>query len=352
MADFFNQSGIPSIALHGGSDKTIRMEAQRLLVAGDIKFIFVIDLYNEGIDIPEINTVLFLRPTESLTVFLQQLGRGLRLSEDKECLTVLDFVGQAHQNYSYEEKLRALIGKSKHSVQHYVENGFFNLPKGCFVQLEKQAKEYILRNIKSSANTKGNIISKLRTYEQDTGLPLSLLNVLTHYHLDLYDFYGGNKNRSYHRLLVEAGIQENFTYENEKWITSRLPKLFHLNSSKLLSFLLNYMDTREVNGKEEELVLNLFYYTFYQAHPAREGFSSIKDGIENVLEHQVFQDEIKQILKVLYESLETIELEPNFDFTCPLQVHSQYSHSPNQFMWEFEEEMPSCLVPRANKNIL
>lgn len=56
---------------------------------------FVVDIYNEGIDIPEVNTVLFLRPTESLIVFLQQLGRGLRLSEGKEALTVLDFVGHA-----------------------------------------------------------------------------------------------------------------------------------------------------------------------------------------------------------------------------------------------------------------
>ncbi|MGM0840256.1 MAG: DUF3427 domain-containing protein [Bacillota bacterium] len=325
MANFFNRSGIPSIALHGGTDKTSRMEAQRLLVTGEIKFIFVVDLYNEGIDIPEINTVLFLRPTESLTVFLQQLGRGLRLSEDKECLTVLDFVGQAHQNYSYEEKLRALIGKSKHSVQHYVENGFFNLPKGCFVQLEKQAKDYILRNIKSSANTKANLISKLKTFEQDTGLPMTLLNVLSHYHLDLYDFYGGNKNRSFNRLLVEAEIKEDFTYEHEKWMTSRLPNLFHLNSRKLLSFLRTYIETREVKGKEEELMLNLFYYSFYQGHPEKEGLFSVKEGIEKVLEHPVFEDEIKQILEVLYNSLETIELEPKFDFTCPLQVHSQYS---------------------------
>jgi superfamily II DNA or RNA helicase len=322
MANFFNRSGIPSIALHGGTDKTSRMEAQRLLVTGEIKFIFVVDLYNEGIDIPEINTVLFLRPTESLTVFLQQLGRGLRLSEDKECLTVLDFVGQAHQNYSYEEKLRSLIGKSKHSVQHYVENGFFNLPKGCFVQLEKQAKDYILRNIKSSANTKANLISKLKTFEQDTGLPMTLLNVLSHYHLDLYDFYGGNKNRSFNRLLVEAEIKEDFTYEHEKWMTSRLPNLFHLNSRKLLSFLRTYIETREVKGKEEELMLNLFYYSFYQGHPEKEGLFSVKEGIEKVLEHPVFEDEIKQILEVLYNSLETIELEPTFDFTCPLQVHS------------------------------
>jgi superfamily II DNA or RNA helicase len=61
---------------------------------------------------------LFLRPTESLTVFLQQLGRGLRLSDGKECLTVLDFVGQAHKNYSFEDRFRALIEKTNKSIRY------------------------------------------------------------------------------------------------------------------------------------------------------------------------------------------------------------------------------------------
>ncbi|MGV7513085.1 hypothetical protein PJI12_29165, partial [Mycobacterium kansasii] len=78
--------------------------------------------YNEGVDIPEVNTILFLRPTESLTVFLQQLGRGLRMAEGKECLTVLDFIGQAHQEYRFQDKFRALIGATKHSISYYVEN--------------------------------------------------------------------------------------------------------------------------------------------------------------------------------------------------------------------------------------
>ncbi|MGD6805198.1 DEAD/DEAH box helicase [Rossellomorea aquimaris] len=343
MADFFNKSGIPSIALHGGTDRKSRQEAQQLLVSGEINFIFVVDLYNEGIDIPEINTVLFLRPTESMTVFLQQLGRGLRLSEDKECLTVLDFVGQAHRNYSYEEKLRALIGKSKHSVQYYVENGFFNLPKGCFVQLEKQAKEYILRNIKAGANTKANLVAKLKTFEHDTGKPVSLKNFLEHYHLDLYDFYGGNRDRSFSRLLVEAGLAEDFTYEDETWLTKRLPSLFHLNSRKLLEFIKSYMETGEANGKEEELMLNMFYYSFYQAHPEKEGLSSIKEGIEKVLKHPVFKEEINQIIGVLYESLETVELQPNLDFPCPLQVHSCYSTAQvlAGFDYNNEEQSPA-----------
>ncbi len=136
----------------------------------NIKFIFVVDLYNEGVDIPEVNTILFLRPTESLTVFLQQLGRGLRLSEGKECLTVLDFVGQAHKNYNFEEKFRALIGKSNRSVKDNIENGFLTLPKGCYIQLEKEAKEYILRNIKSAANTKTNLISIIVSLTYDTSI--------------------------------------------------------------------------------------------------------------------------------------------------------------------------------------
>src|SRR5699024_6765947 len=100
MEKYFNDKDIPSIALHGGSDRVLRKQAQKQLQNGELRFIFVADLYNEGVDIPDINTILFLRPTESLTVFLQQLGRGLRLSEGKECLTVLDFIGQAHKNYS------------------------------------------------------------------------------------------------------------------------------------------------------------------------------------------------------------------------------------------------------------
>jgi len=94
MSEYFNSKGIPSISLEKDSSNELRRTAKKKLVSGEIKFIFVVDLYNEGVDIPEVDTILFLRPTESLTVFLQQLGRGLRLSEGKDCLTVLDFICQ------------------------------------------------------------------------------------------------------------------------------------------------------------------------------------------------------------------------------------------------------------------
>ena len=137
MADYFNTHGIPSIALTGDSSDEERNTAKQRLISGEIRFIFVVDIYNEGVDIPEVNTVLFLRPTESLTVFLQQLGRGLRLAENKECLTVLDFIGQANKKYNFEEKFTALLSNTTHSVSREIKEGFVSAPKGCYIQLER-----------------------------------------------------------------------------------------------------------------------------------------------------------------------------------------------------------------------
>ena len=84
MCRYFNERRIPSMFLTGQSPDEERRNAKEKLVSGDVHFIFVVDIYNEGVDIPEVNTVLFLGPTESLTIFLQQLGRGLRLADGKE----------------------------------------------------------------------------------------------------------------------------------------------------------------------------------------------------------------------------------------------------------------------------
>ena len=130
------------MALTGDSSDEERNTVKQRLVSGEIRSIFVVDIYNEGIDIPEVNTVLFLRPTESLTVFLQQLGRGLRLAENKECLTVLDFIGQANKKFNFEEKFAALLSNTTHSVSREIKEGFVSAPKGCYIQLEKIAAKY------------------------------------------------------------------------------------------------------------------------------------------------------------------------------------------------------------------
>ena len=84
---------------------------------GEIRLIFAVDLFNEGVDLPEVDTVLMLRPTESATVFLQQLGRGLRWAEEKQVLTVIDFVGQVRREYRYDIRYQALLGGTRHQVR-------------------------------------------------------------------------------------------------------------------------------------------------------------------------------------------------------------------------------------------
>ena len=165
MCRYFNQRGIPSIFLTGKSTDEERNTAKGKLVSGDVRFIFVVDIYNEGVDIPEVNTVLFLRPTESLTVFLQQLGRGLRLAEGKDCLTVLDFIGQANKRYRFEDKFAALLSNTSRSVTREIKDGFVSAPKGCYIQLEKKAARYILDNIRASyGNTAGFVSRVARVY--------------------------------------------------------------------------------------------------------------------------------------------------------------------------------------------
>ncbi|SFL73587.1 Helicase conserved C-terminal domain-containing protein [Gracilibacillus orientalis] len=325
MAKQFNDHGIPSLALDGNTHHEIRDNAKNLLEKGDITFIFVVDLYNEGVDIPQVNTILFLRPTESLTVFLQQLGRGLRLHDDKECLTVLDFIGQAHKEYKFEDKFRALIGRSRHAIKHYVENGFSTLPRGSFIQLEKQAKDYVLRNIKTIKNSKQKILMKLENFTHHTSQKLTLVNFLEFYQLTAYDFYGRSGDRSFYRLLVEAGLYDDFHYDREKDITKRLPYLLHINSEHLLSFYLRYLEGGEVRNQEEQFMLNMLYYTIYRKSPEKLEVASIAEGLHEVLRSSEMKKEIQAIFKYNYRHLELVEKSHDLPFTTPLRVHSSYS---------------------------
>ncbi|MFC5648613.1 DUF3427 domain-containing protein [Paenibacillus solisilvae] len=327
MAKVFQEAGIPAIALHGGSSDEERTQVKQRLVSGEIKMVFVVDLYNEGVDIPQVNTILFLRPTDSLTVFLQQLGRGLRLSEGKECLTVLDFIGQAHKDYNFQEKFRALLGKTKHSVQYYVEQGFSSLPRGSFIQLEKQSKEYILKSLKQATNSRKSLINKIKYFEGDTGLHLSLENFVQYHGLTLYELYGGRSgNRTFKGLMAEADLIEPFEFENKEYLIKRIPSLLNLNSRRLLKFITAYLEEgKRAQTEEERLMLNIFYYTFYRSEPQKQGFNDIEQGIASIVAYQPFRDEIVEILKYNYTHIDFVDKKNDFPYVCPLDLHCKYS---------------------------
>lgn len=177
MAERFNKAGIPSRALHGRTGDTEREATVREFRDGKFPFLFVVDIFNEGVDIPEIDTVVFLRPTNSLTVFLQQLGRGLRHSPEKDCLTVIDLVGQMHRNYRVDRKFKALLPSQRFRVDREVEADFPHLPAGCSIHLQKQARRHVLANIKRHySNLRVAVTESVQSFEKDTNLKLTFGN--------------------------------------------------------------------------------------------------------------------------------------------------------------------------------
>lgn len=330
MAGYFNQKGIPSIALSAKSADDIRNKAKEKLISGKINFIFVVDLYNEGVDIPEIDTVLFLRPTESATVFLQQLGRGLRLCPGKDCLTVLDFIGRANKKYNFAMKFKAIVGKGRKSIRKQVENGFSNLPRGCYIELERYAKEYILENLKQTDNNKKALIELARTFEEDTGLPLNLENFLTEYNMSLYEFYQNTGARSLFRLKKWAGLIKDDRDVDDK-IYSMLTGLFHINSRRLLDYWIRYINGDTFAYSDEEKIMrNMLYYTFYKKHPGKYGFKDIDEGINSVLYESFVRDEVLQILEYNRRHIGFIAGRNEYSYVCPLDLHCRYN--TNQIM--------------------
>lgn len=148
MAARFEEAGIASAAVTGDTPGDEREAAIQRLEAGRLQALFTVDLFNEGVDIPRVDTALFLRPTESATVFLQQLGRGLRLHREKPCLTVLDFIGNARKEFRFDRRFRALVGGTTRQVERQIEDGFPYLPPGCAMQLDAQAQAIVLGNIR------------------------------------------------------------------------------------------------------------------------------------------------------------------------------------------------------------
>lgn len=327
MSDYFNAHSIPSMYLTGHSPDEERKEAKNRLVKGEVRFIFVVDIYNEGVDIPEVNTVLFLRPTESLTVFLQQLGRGLRLSEDKECLTVLDFIGQANRKYNFEDKFAALLSNTTRGVTREIRDGFISLPKGCYIQLEKKAARYILDNIRSSYGNSAGLIARIATFEEDTDQQLTLENFLDHYRLDPRSIY---KFSSFSRLCARADVTENFEEPIENIMTKALSRFACVDSRRWIAFMLRiltntgYPDFAKLTDIEKRM-FQMFYITMWGKAIEDWTADEVSENIHALLNSPTMLSELIALLRYNYNRIDFIDEPVDLGFDCPLDLHCSYT---------------------------
>lgn len=329
MAKYFNEKNIPSIAISSRCSPEVRESARLGLVNGIYKFAFVVDLYNEGVDIPEINTILFLRPTDSTTVFLQQLGRGLRLSDNKECLTVLDYVGQAHKNYNFYEKFSTISkSKGKH-LEDELRSGFVTLPKGCHLHMEKQAKDYILRNIKSFIYNKTTITNKIKNFTAESNKELNVTNFIGFYNITLKDIY--KTKTTFARLCVNAKVKDDFSCKDEKILSSTMWRLNNVDSPRLLRFwnqvLLDFMNGKGMSkfDKSEEKMMLMLHYTLFNESPSKLGINTVEELLERIYSNKEIYEEMLEVIEYNLNHIRVNPLEDNLSYDSLMEAHCTYT---------------------------
>ncbi len=329
MAEKFTLANLKADYLvSGNSKKTERKLKRQRLISGLINYLFVVDIFNEGIDIPEIDTILFLRPTESLTVFLQQLGRGLRLSEGKDCLSVLDFVGNSRPEYDYQTKFRALIGKTNTSIKNELESDFPRLPLGCSIVLERVAKKSILDNIKNATTySQHRLCQLIQNYSLHTNRKLTIASFIDFYNVPLQIIY---KRGGWTKLMMDAGKIEPTDVDYLRNVVSAIHKKWlSCSSYAYFTFIIdlannNFNIKLQDRSENDKLMAAMLYYDVWQDPKL---FASLEDSIKAIGKHPYIVGEIRQVAVLLRSRIRTIEKPLKLPYSCPLKIHGRYTRS-------------------------
>ncbi|WP_411838282.1 DUF3427 domain-containing protein [Paenarthrobacter ureafaciens] len=308
MARVFNDAGITSVAVDGGTDEAARADALARLRNREVNCIFAVDIFNEGLDIPEVDTILMLRPTQSATIFLQQLGRGLRRADDKAVLTVLDFIGQQRREFRFDLRYRALTGYGRKQLEKAVEEEFPYLPSGSQIVLDRVAQKVVLDNIKAQLRFNRNqLINDVASYGETV-----LASYLRESGNDVKTIYRSTRD-SWTDYLRQAqlidgfsplesvlkGIHHDRSSAEEKKLLGRMAALIHVDDpgrAEAYSMLVSADAPRYAElGTREQSFARMLFYTLWDDGG---GFKTYDDGLDHLRAYGFVCSEIKQIVSL------------------------------------------------------
>ncbi len=323
MARFFNSHGLPAAALTGDSSDEIRHSVQDRLRAREVNFIFVVDLYNEGVDIPEVDTVLFLRPTESLTVYLQQFGRGLRLHDEKDCLTVLDFIGAQRREFRFAARFRALSTRPNGRLDSEIEHGFPHLPSGCVIQLERVAQQRVLDNVRESVRLlRPRMVGSIRELGRYLGRPPSIAETLDFLDTSLDELL---KRGLWSQLLADAGLIPKPEDPDQERLAKGLRRLCHIDSVTQIRELLSYIARIELNQSHAagtDRVIEMLHVTLWGDQS--RGWT-IEEADDRLRQNSSAVSDLRTILEYQLANAPTHSSGQNLDAGGPLTIHARYT---------------------------
>ena len=314
MARRFTESGLPSQAVSANTDSDTRRQALADLQKGTLRALFAVDLFNEGVDLPAVDTLLFLRPTESALVFMQQLGRGLRRFEGKDCVTVLDFIGQSHRKFRFDLRYRAVTGATRTEVGKQIEQGFPFLPAGCTMQLDRVAKEVVLENLRTALpSRRPAMVAELRSLGASD---ISLATFLQETGLDLGDVY---RSGCWSGLKRDAGLAVEAAGQQEEALGKSLERLLHIDDPLRLD---GYRTWLKGGDADPRLITALVYTLWSSNAPA-----TLEEARDAFNAHPAIVLELLVLLDLLEERAEhlTYPFETGGSEDPPLRIHARHS---------------------------
>jgi superfamily II DNA or RNA helicase/HKD family nuclease len=326
MARRFGEAGIAAAAITGESAAAERDTALLRLKAGELQVLFTVDLFNEGVDVPEIDTVLFLRPTESATVFLQQLGRGLRKSRDKACLTVLDFVGNQHREFRFDLRFRALTGRSRRQLEHDIDAGFPYLPAGCHIALDRQVEKAVLDSVRRQLRiTTRSLVAELQQLAVQLGT-VNLATFLDEAGIGLDDLYKPSVG-GWTALQRQASLELPPRAPDEGTLGKRIGALTHLDDPERLS-LLARTATGEVvvdalDIRQQRVVTMLLAAVFGEKEVLRD----LDAALARLLQQPALRSELGELATLLEDRAPNLPTVLSDLPQVPLQVHATYTRN-------------------------
>ncbi|WP_205761150.1 DEAD/DEAH box helicase [Arthrobacter mobilis] len=303
MSEVFNRAGITSVAVSGDTNSDDRAAALARLRSKEISCIFAVDLFNEGLDVPEVDTILLLRPTQSSTIFLQQLGRGLRRAEDKAVLTVLDFIGQQRREFRFDPKFRALTGTSRAGLVKQIEDEFPLLPSGCQVILDRVAQQTVLDNIKTQLRfNRKQLVADVRSHAE-----VLLEDYLRESGRDLTEVYRKTGD-SWTSLIREAGLietgmpsvlREDRSIFEEQLVLKKMTALLHVDDPERAEVYTSLVSpdapSYENLGERQKILARMLFFTLW---PEGGGFEKYDHGFEQLRAYPYACSEISQLMKL------------------------------------------------------
>lgn len=326
MAQHFERHGVASVAVWGDSPDRERQAALRDLADGRVRAVFSVDLFSEGVDVPSVDTILMLRPTESPTLFLQQLGRGLRRFPGKGFCTVLDFVGTHRREFRFDRRYRALLGGTRRDVEHAVQQRFPFLPAGCHMQLDQKTTDIVLRSLRDAIPTRWTSkVAELRSLLQARS-EISLAGFLEESGLEMEDMYEGA--RSWSDLREAAGFPVLPGGEHETPLRRAIGRLLHIDDQERMDLYQSILTSAVppvVTQLTERRRRLLHMLVASLADRAIVRGTSVQEAVDLLWAHPQVRAEVVELLQVLGERVDHIHDVLTTHPDVPLKVHARYS---------------------------